>query len=68
MKYLRNIKGPDRGIIEAIAMNEQTPKGLEYFLENEEDINTAIALSKIDFPKGTGTPEMLSIFSKQNKK
>ncbi len=68
MKYLRNKKGPDRGIIEAIAMNEQTPEGLKYFLESEEDINKAIALSKIDFPKGTGTEEMLSILSTQNTK
>ena len=68
MKYLRNKKGPDRGIIEAIAMNEQTPEGLKYFLESEEDINTAIALSKIDFPKGTSTEEMLSILSTQNTK
>ena len=68
MKYLRNTKGPDRGIIEAIAMNEQTPEGLKYFLESEEDINKAIALSKIDFPKGTSTEEMLSILSTQNTK
>ena len=60
MKYLRNKLGPDRGIIHAVAMNEQTPEGLKYFLESEEDINKAIELSKHDFKKGTTTKEMLS--------
>ncbi len=64
MKYLRNKKGSDRGIVEAIAMNEQTPEGLKYFLESEEDINTAIELSKHDFDKGTTTEEMLEKLSK----
>ena len=41
-------------------MNEQTPEGLKYFLESEEDINKAIELSKHDFKKGTTTKEMLS--------
>jgi len=60
MKYLRNKLGPDRGIIHAVAMNEQTPEGLKYFLESEEDINKAIELSKHDFKKGTTTKEMLN--------
>jgi len=64
IKYLRNKKGSDRGIVEAIAMNEQTPEGLKYFLESEEDINTAIELSKHDFDKGTTTEEMLEKLSK----
>ena len=65
MKYLRNIKGPDRGIIEAIAMNEQTPEGLKYFLKDEKDIINAIDSSKISFPKGTSTEQMLKLLAEK---
>tara|TARA_Y100000588_G_C14278804_1_gene935880 strand:+ start:5621 stop:9475 length:3855 start_codon:yes stop_codon:yes gene_type:complete len=59
LKYLRNTLGPDRGIIHAVAMNEQTPEGLAYFLESEEDINKAIETAKYDYPTGTTTAQMI---------
>lgn len=59
MKYLRNKLGPDRGIIHAVAMNEQTPEGLKYFLESEEDIDKAIKTAKYDYPSDTTTKQMV---------
>ena len=68
MKYLINTEGPQRGIIKAVAMNEQTEEGLKYFLESEDDILTAIELAKYDIPSNMSTEEMIEeyITKKQN--
>ena len=67
LKYLRNKLGPDRGIIHAVAMNEQTPEGLEYFLESEDDIQKAIETSKYDYIAGTTTAQMLKDLEIRNR-
>ena len=59
LRVFQAIRHCNPDIIHAVAMNEQTPEGLAYFLESEEDINKAIETAKYDYPTGTTTAQMI---------
>jgi hypothetical protein len=56
-RYLYNKEG-DRGLLKAIGRREGSD--MDYYFENEEDVQKAIKLADYDFKSGTTTKQMLS--------